>query len=321
MPYLLGTDEAGYGPNLGPLLITGTLWQLPEALAEADLYEVLADVVTVARRDPCTPKRLSIADSKALYRSGDNLCALEQGVFATLELLKCAPRTWQEIWDRIAPQCAADREQSPWYRSFDRSLPGHVDIQQVQKSAGELRCQLQQVGISLQAVRSVAVFPGRFNALLQQYGNKGLVLSWTTIDLIKDLMSSLPDESVLVQCDKHGGRNRYSPLLQQAFPEYLVEIHREDREQSIYRWGPTERRVECRFTVKGERFLPSALASMYAKYLRELAMMALNDFWQGYLPHLRPTAGYPADARRFKKDIAAVQKRLDIPDSLLWRNR
>ncbi len=30
MPYLLGTDEAGYGPNLGPLVISASVWEVPD---------------------------------------------------------------------------------------------------------------------------------------------------------------------------------------------------------------------------------------------------------------------------------------------------
>ena len=36
---------------------------------------------------------------------------------------------------------------------------------------------------------------------------------------------------------------------------------------------------------------------------------------------LKPTAGYPLDARRFKADIAAVQGELAIDDRVLWRDR
>jgi hypothetical protein len=96
---------------------------------------------------------------------------------------------------------------------------------------------------------------------------------------------------------------------------------RESRATSIYRWGPRARRVEFRFLVRGERFLPTALSSMTAKYLRELAMQAFNAFWQRHLPTLRPTAGYPLDARRFRQQIQPLQAELGIADELLWRNR
>ena len=36
MPFLLGTDEAGYGPNLGPLVISASVWEVPDG--GDDLY-------------------------------------------------------------------------------------------------------------------------------------------------------------------------------------------------------------------------------------------------------------------------------------------
>ena len=54
------------------------------------------------------------------------------------------------------------------------------------------------------------------------------------------------------------------------------------------------------------RQLPVALASMLAKYIRELHMVALNRFWAARVPNLAPTAGYPADAGRFVRQISAA---------------
>ncbi len=45
MPYLIGTDEAGYGPNLGPLVISATLWQVPDGVQGDDLFELLCGAV------------------------------------------------------------------------------------------------------------------------------------------------------------------------------------------------------------------------------------------------------------------------------------
>jgi hypothetical protein len=73
--------------------------------------------------------------------------------------------------------------------------------------------------------------------------------------------------------------------------------------------------------MKGESFLPAALASMTAKYVRELSMRAFNEYWCARVKNLRPTAGYPADAKRFRVDIAHEQRRLGIADRLFWREK
>ena len=75
------------------------------------------------------------------------------------------------------------------------------------------------------------------------------------------------------------------------------------------------------FRMQGERFLPTALASMTAKYLRELAMRAWNEFWCARVKDQRPTAGYYSDSRRFKRDIERVQSELKIEDRIIWRER
>ena len=74
-------------------------------------------------------------------------------------------------------------------------------------------------------------------------------------------------------------------------------------------------------TKRLTRWLPVALASMTAKYHRELAMRAFNHFWCERVPDLKPTAGYPLDAKRFKKAISPLQIKLGIADDCLWRWR
>lgn len=321
MSYLIGTDEAGYGPNLGPLVITATVWHVPDDVAKGDLYEWLDGVVSrKPSRRPDAPS-IPIADSKVLYKPGSGLGALEYGVLSTLAAAGIAPINWREAWRALAPHSGPWMAAIPWYSAFDRELPVDADPKQVKRLSGRFNRQIGKIGVRLATVRSIAVFPERFNDLVDQLGSKGTALSRLTIDLVEQLLAPLGDQAILVQCDKHGGRSKYGPLLQDAFPDYLVEIRGEGRAQSIYRWGPPNRRVEARFVAKGESFLPSALASMVSKYLRELAMMAFNQFWSERVPGLKPTAGYPADARRFRADIAACQTGLQIADRVLWRNR
>ncbi len=191
-------------------------------------------------------------------------------------------------------------------------LPVAAEADDLKRCAGELRRAFDKLGVRLLALRSRAVFPDEINRSTVELGNKGEALSKTTLALLAEALEQCADEPVLVVCDKHGGRNQYGRLLQQQFPDELVEVHGEGSRESIYRWGPDERRIDVRFRVGAESFLPTALASMTSKYLREVSMRAFNDFWCGRVQNLAPTAGYPRDARRFMNDIERVQAELGI---------
>ena len=82
MAWIVGIDEAGYGPNLGPLVMTSVACRVPEELAGGDLWRVLRGAV---RRHPSTDRRrLLIEDSKLVYSPTRGLGDLELGVLATL---------------------------------------------------------------------------------------------------------------------------------------------------------------------------------------------------------------------------------------------
>ena len=118
-------------------------------------------------------------------------------------------------------------------------------------------------------------------------------------------------------CDKHGGRNRYDELISQHFDDQFVFRLEESREKSRYRMGS----MDFCFRTKAEEFLPVALASMVAKYTREVLMHQVNHFWAQHIPGLKPTQGYPLDAKRFREDIAASVESLNVPINQLWRSR
>jgi ribonuclease HII len=318
MAYLIGTDEAGYGPNLGPLVIGATVWQVPGNWLPDNLYEHLADVIATQSRND---DRLVLADSKALYQRAKGIGLLETQVLAALQLAGIEVNNWQEVWRTLTSTSADLLASIPWYRDFDASLPMCGSSEQAAAVASAASTGLNAENASIQRLRAVAIFPGQFNDLVDQFGNKASVLSHVTIELARELMDSCNGQSVLIHCDKHGGRNRYLAILQHFFPDSLIQVVEEGRQQSIYRWTDSGREVRIRFVAKGERFPPSALASMIAKYLRELAMHAFNEYWKQQVPGVRPTAGYPVDAKRFKQDIAQRQQELEIKDHDLWRNR
>ncbi len=321
--YLIGTDEAGYGPNLGPLVVAVSVWEVEPPTAGDRLYERLDGAVCAhpagLRGDPTAP--LAIADSKRLYQPGKGLLHLERGLWPVMGLLGLWPDSWSEVWHALAPDAVAQMRRLPWYAHYDARTPLCARPDELRPLSGRLRGQCDRAGIHLVELSARAVFAGEFNALLDRYASKGAALTHCTLELIGRVMAGLGAGPVSVWCDKHGGRNRYAGLLAHHFGGGLVETREEGQLRSTYRLGFEGRRVEVAFAVQGETQLPVALASMAAKYLRELAMRALNQFWCDQVPGLAPTAGYPLDARRFRAAIARAQEQLGIDDRMVWRAR
>lgn len=317
MAYLLGTDEAGYGPNYGPLLISATLWETPDDVGGEELFGHLGHVIASSLHD--AGSRIVMADSKAIYSPDRGLKHLERGLWASLGQLGHRPKTWRDVWAAVAPEALTAMPAAPWYVDYDTPAPSGCNLAELDPAAESLTAGLAAAGVRLLAIRSRVIFAEEFNRLVEQNGSKGLMLSRETLALAASLINGLPSGKISSVCDKHGGRNRYGQLLSEQFPDWLVEVYDEGSQRSVYRFGPPERRIEFCFRVRAESCLPVALASMASKYLRELAMQAFNRFWQARVPNLQPTAGYPQDARRFRADIAETQKQLHIDDRILWR--
>ncbi|MEM7473601.1 MAG: hypothetical protein AAF483_01275, partial [Planctomycetota bacterium] len=114
-----------------------------------------------------------------------------------------------------------------------------------------------------------------------------------------------------------GGRKNYMPVLLEAMPgEWFVEKAVSKQRCS---YANTSGNLHIHFSVGGDSFPPTALASMLAKYVRELSMTAFNQTWKKILPEILPTAGYPEDAKRFRSQIETQANRMGLDPSDWWR--
>ena len=137
-------------------------------------------------------------------------------------------------------------------------------------------------------------------------------------ELLKRQLQAAGDSTGRTQVliDKQGGRNFYAALLQEHLAEDAwVHTLCESPLLSQYRIGTTE----LQFQPRAEVHFPVALASIVAKTIRELCMDAFNDWWKQRLPDLKPTKGYPVDAQRFRREIAAAAKELGLSEGDYWR--
>jgi hypothetical protein len=322
MVFVLGTDEAGYGPNLGPLCIAASAWELPDGAAADGLYDRLAAIVCDKPQNSASANgRVAIADSKVLYKSGGTLELLEHGVLTALASLDRLPKHWRDLWRAVDVESLTQIDGLPWHDGFDEDLPLHAVLDELQSAAFRFLDGCQAVAVKIVELQAAILFPAEFNKAVKSCDNKAEVLSLTTLQLTRRVLEGLPPGRAVVFCDKHGGRNYYAALLQHIFPEELVLAKFEAADLGIYQVRHAGRAIEFRFQPKGERHLPTALASMTAKYLRELAMRPFNAFWQRHVPELKPTAGYNTDAQRFYSDIAPARRRLKVARQIIWRER
>ncbi len=140
------------------------------------------------------------------------------------------------------------------------------------------------------------------------------------VRLVDAVWRRWPEAHARVVVDRQGGRVHYRQDLQQAYPDAAIRIVAETTALSRYRLDRPGSRLTVSFVREAEtRHLPVALASMLAKYVRELFMLRLNRFFHGHLPEVRPTAGYVQDARRYLAEIDPVIARLGLDRPALVR--
>jgi len=320
--YIIGTDEAGYGPSLGPLVISATLWRVPDGAVDACLYQLLKKSVTALPRKSKRPDRRAwLADSKVVYSSSAGLIALERNVRAALACSNVEARTLHGLLAALDAGCCEHTTTLPWHVGGDFALPLACPADEIEQTTATLHEGLAAAGVELLAIRSRVVFPEEFNTTVERLDNKSTLLTQESLRLVRAMLDMCEGGEVRVFCDKHGGRNTYAPALSEHVFDGLVQVVGEAKAESVYRASEADRRVEIGFLVGGESSMAVALASMTCKYVRETSMHAWNNFWQNQLPGITPTAGYTIDAARFRRDIAEKVAALAWPESLWWRSR
>src|SRR6266850_2084354 len=110
MPWILGIDEAGYGPNLGPFVMSAVACRVPESWRDADLWQVFNKVAR--RHDDPPGRRFIVADSKLVYSRAKGLLELERAVHAASA---ASLATIKDIVDFFCPQHRAELEREAWY--------------------------------------------------------------------------------------------------------------------------------------------------------------------------------------------------------------
>ncbi|MEM9083513.1 MAG: hypothetical protein AAGB34_07955 [Planctomycetota bacterium] len=312
---LLGIDEAGYGPLLGPLTVASSAWRVPASFDEgADLWDHLSPVVVRTRREVGKHvDRVAIADSKVLklprtVKTQHELVHLERGVWAALSCAGERDLSSDAGLMEALGVDLAELERQPWYGGEKASLPVGSSVDQLSLVSARFVSACERAGVRPIELRCVALPEWRFNEMLGSLGVKSRVSFRVVGSLLARLwcsraaVASVPPIALI---DRQGGRLRYAQALAGALDDAVVEAVEESEIRSVYSVHTADgaRQMRVVFQAKGDNaHLPIALASMGAKLVRELLMMRFNAYWCGVVEGLRPTAGYTTDGRRWLDD-------------------
>ncbi|MEM9826856.1 MAG: hypothetical protein AAF958_09720 [Planctomycetota bacterium] len=347
--WTIATDEAGYGPKLGPLVVCGTLWgprggeltPCEDAAANEAAASFLESIDTdfAAYRHAETADH-PIDDSKRVIPAGhdpDRLRGVLETITAVLATHPRPPKNWNQAL-------------AAWRISGDGNRPAAthrpVDLwphwlASTALSAGEtawpppppLLVQHWESAPTLRQIGMDVVLPDRFNASLASGRNKSDLLGETTLGVARILLSGLlpllddgpESQTVRIVCDRLGGRKFYLGLVNHFFPERAWSVREESKRISAYRSSDPDLEIEISFVVKGDSMVPVAMSSLVAKSVREWWMSQMNHLFAEHFAQqnrpFQPTAGYPVDADRFLNQTRWLRNKLGIDDDEFVRQR
>lgn len=321
MNFLAGVDEAGLGPILGPLVVAGVAMAGPEG---KDPWKVLARHVAKTKHQK---GKVRVADSKQVNQGPHGALRLEETAL-TFWIAKHheLPPTLADLLTAIGADLAHLRR-CPWYTDLDLPLPRHADADWLSLQGELVERALRNADVQLLDIALRPVDVEEWNDLIADTDNKSRAHFRAYAEVIARLLDRLPatfapGEHGHLVADRCGGRMHYATDLRRLRPDARVEIVDETPEVSSYRLRLAAGTCTVTFAERGEsRAFPTALASCFAKYLRELMIEAMNRWFCSRVPGLLPTAGYYQDGHRFLGDVEPLLQSEALPRGRLVRVR
>jgi len=331
-----GIDEAGYGPLFGPLVIGRAALGLPDhfkAVPDGDdaaadcLWKHLDDAVcrTLSKRRG----RIAVNDSKKLHTQASGITHLERAVLAFSGQKQDVPAT-VDVWlDALGETTHQNLNELPWYAPSDehpwQDLPQRCTSGEVAVARSMLSAAMKRCGLELLDMAGAVVFEDRFNQMVEATRSKATTAFTFVSAHLKHLWDRYGSQDPTVIVDRQSARMHYRQPLALAIPKAQIRILEETQQVSAYHLSSNDRHkrsMTVRFEVEADsRHMPVALASMVAKYTREILMARFQDWFSEQVPQIKPTAGYGSDGKRFWEQIEPQLAELSVAPGQLRRAR
>jgi len=316
MPHwLVGIDENGLGPRLGPLVVTGVL-------ASADDESA----VLRAARKPRGRLAASLGDSKGLVGYGHSTLG-EAWVRTLLEkkgVSAPAPKSALEAIslyeeERLRDLCPgrttpalSSLEDQCW----ESGTEGFGASDEEMKGAAAGVRKLGEYGIHVHEVRTAILCTGRLNRL-QSEGKTRLLADLGAMEELLVHFRKTAGGDLDAVCGKVGGYDRYGEHFTKL-SHYLHTALEEKRKRAAYKFHGLG---TVAFVQDADASnLLVGLASLVGKWVRDLLMDRIVRYYQGAIPELPPASGYyNAVTERFVLATALVRKDRAIPSRCFER--
>lgn len=346
-----GIDEAGYGPFFGPMTVGRCVLRVPKLDHDVEPPDLWARLnKAVCRRLSGRKGRLVVNDSKKLTTKAAGIKHLEMGCLAFASLMHENPEDVPgdvAAWlDAMGEETHRSLHDMPWYTVAQvgpwAALPVSADAGELAIARAVLRQTCGRIGVEVADLGCAVVFEDRFNRMVDATRSKAAVNFTFVAGHLQHIWREYGEHRPTVVVDRQSGRMRYRDVLAMNFADCEVSVLTETPERSSYRiegHGPTpgtsaqatgeisgatsggQRSMTVMFqTSAEEQHMPVALASMVAKYNRELLMQRFKAYFSKQLPDIPPTAGYGSDAKRFWQDVQPHLERLRLKPRTLRRH-
>jgi ribonuclease HII len=301
----IGIDEVGYGPILGPLVVCFSPF-----VTSYDYDSFSKQLTSLLSKNEI----VSIKDSKEFFRGRNKHLKLELEMLSFLSLFRNPFVTYEEflgyfLKNKILWEKAIWLEPNSKLPFFSNEEWTSIILD---KRSAFKTCFMVEY---TRAVKPwvFQIEPYLFNKMLENYPTKADLITYSVCGWIRRFMEIYgPDFNLVFFIGRHGGRKFYYSFLARFFEK--VEILNERDTYSNYRVFLENMNLQADLifiTNAEQKSYLVAIASMIAKYFRELSMKCLNTFFQRYKP-LKPTSGYLPDALTFLDDIKEIIHKLNI---------
>ena len=275
--YICGIDENGFGPMLGPLVVTG----------------ILTD------KDIKIPEY--IMDSKIFYKNKKDFKKLEEiGIVLYYMIEKKLPVSPYEIYKRfVISEC-------PFNENIcEKNIPYNFKIDSIDKLLLKYNDFLKERN-KLKEIRVKVICPYFFNEFINKKNSKFILNLSVFCKIIKEMIKY---KEIKFFCGKVGSFVYYKNYLYYFFPEYKIKIIEENEKVSSYEISNKKQNFKVIFYKDVEKISSlSSLSSILGKYIREIIMesirksLNINEEISGYRDRKTKEAIINIDFTKFRKE-------------------